>query len=156
MDQTNQTQSSAVPHSAALLAYTGSLPLLVGSILTWFVSEELATNIVQAVTIYAITLLVFFGGVRWGIAVMRPEGPTFLQLLASLAPAVVGFTIIFLPSTLWQLLALTLVMPILLWDDLRATRKGSGAPEWYLGVRAPLTAFVVISLLIAIAQLILG
>ena len=145
--------SAALPHSAALLAYTGSLPLLVGSILTWFVSPDLADSIVQGVTIYAITMLVFFGGVRWGIAVMRPEGPSFMQLLASLAPSVIGFCVIFLPQTLWQIAALSLVMPILLWDDLRATRQGSGAPAWYLGVRAPLTVFVVLSLLITAASI---
>ena len=49
-----------------------------------------------------------------------------------------------------------IALPILLWDDLRATRRGSGAPDWYLGVRTPLTILMTFSFVIAFAQTMLG
>ena len=98
-------------------------------------------------------LIAYFGGVRWGVAVMRPTGPTFAGLLGAVIPLLVSLPVFFLESPKLRFLIIIAALPILLWDDLRATRRGSGAPDWYLGVRAPLTILMTISFLIAFAQL---
>ena len=96
-------------------------------------------------------MLAFFGGVRWGVAVMRPEGPTFLNLLGGALPLAAAMPV-FAP---WDVRAKFVyvagVLFLMLMDDLRATRAGSGAPGWYLGVRAPLTVLMVMAYAVALA-----
>ena len=43
------------------------------------------------------------------------------------------------------------VVALLLIDDLQATRRGSGAPAWYLSVRLPLTVLIEVAYLTALA-----
>ena len=95
--------------------------------------------------IYGGVMIAFFGGIRWGVAVMRKSGPSFASLLGAVAPLFVALPIFLLenPSTRFAIIVVTL--PVLLWDDLRATRRGSGAPDWYLGVRTPLTILMTAS-----------
>jgi hypothetical protein len=136
--------------AAAAVAYAGALPLLIGAILAWARPDDLGPRIVELMALYGITLLAFFGGVRWGVAVMARQGPTFRQLAGSVVPLVLGFGLLLVDDLLARLVTLAVVMPLLLWDDLRATRRGSGAPGWYLSVRLPLTAMMELSILAAL------
>lgn len=134
---------SGLTSAAAAVAYAGSLPLLAGAILAWARPTEFGPTIVSWISLYGVALLAFFGGVRWGVAVMTARGPTFLQLAGSVVPLVLSVLIFALsPNVTTTLTVLVIVIPLLLLDDLRATRRGSGAPAWYLGVRVPLTVMM--------------
>lgn len=82
---------------------------------------------------------------------MKPAGLTPRALLGAVASRVAAAPL-FLPGA-WTLkvLAIMGVMMILLADDLVATRRGDGAPAWYLGVRIPLTVLIEIAFAVALA-----
>ena len=134
-------QSSGLTQAAAALAYAGALPLISGAVVAW-ARPDLAGPLLRFMTIYGGVLLVFFGGVRWGIAVMRRGGPGFGHLLGAVLPALLGLPVILTDNVPTGLGALVVLLPLLLVSDLRATRAGSGAPAWYLGVRVPLTVMM--------------
>ena len=139
--------------AAAALAYLSAAPLLAASLVV--VAGPAGAGAVAAALmgLYGPALIVFFGGVRWGVAVMKPEGPTFRSLLGAALPLLVGLPL-FLPfeTTVKFLLIMGLTV-LLLIDDLRATRRGVGAPAWYLGVRTPLTVLINVAFLVALAGL---
>lgn len=140
-----------LPNSAAALAYAGALPLIVSALLI-VVNPDLYGSAARTfMIVYGGGLIVFFGGVRWGVAVMKPGGPTFMSLLGGALPLVAALPL-FYPGEIWLKFVLILAaLPVLLIDDLKATRRGSGAPDWYLGVRAPLTVLMGFSYLVALA-----
>ncbi len=154
---TNQTApqaelSQGLPQSAAVLAYAGALPLIVAALVVWLRPGETAASITNFMLLYGGVLIAFFGGVRWGIAVMRTGGPTFTSLLGGVVPLVIALPIFFLDDARARFLIILIALPLLLWDDLRATRRGSGAPDWYLGVRTPLTILMGVSFIVAFIQ----
>ncbi|MEM8986192.1 MAG: DUF3429 domain-containing protein [Pseudomonadota bacterium] len=144
-----------LPQSAALLAYAGALPLLILAIIGWTVAPGLADGITAFTIAYAIALLAFFGGVRWGVAVMRADGPSFAQLIGAVMPVFMAAPLMFVAGPVTQLALLSVIFPALLIDDLRTTRKGVGAPTWYLGVRTPLTIVLELALLATLARLLM-
>jgi len=87
---------------------------------------------------------------------MRPEGPTFRHLLGGVIPVLMALPIFFLDDITVKIGLIIIVLPILLIDDLGATRRGSGAPDWYLGVRTPLTVLMELSYLFAFAAYLSG
>ena len=136
--------------ASAMLAYPGALPLILAALIAW-VRPDLKPTALSVMVFYGATLLVFFGGVRWGIAVMREDGASFGHLLAAIVPALLALPVIAAPSPGASLAALAVILPLLLLSDLRATRVGSGAPDWYLGVRVPLTISMEIAVLAGLA-----
>lgn len=135
--------------AAQLLAYLAAAPLI-GAALFIVQQNGQAIAAAQFMALYGAALIVFFGGVRWGVAVMRPEGPTMRALLGAAAPLLAALPL-FLPWTLQLKFAVVMVLvAVLLIDDLNATRRGSGAPAWYLAVRLPLTVLIEIAFVIAI------
>ena len=148
--------TTGLPQSAAVLAYAGALPMIIAALLTWLRPSDLGANATSFMLIYGGVLIAFFGGVRWGIAVMRPTGPTFAGLLGGVVPLLIALPVFFLANPNLRFLIIITALPILLWDDLRATRRGSGAPDWYLGVRTPLTILMTLSFAIAYAQLLIA
>lgn len=149
-------QMQGLPQPAAVLAYAGSLPLIISALLVWLRPDDLGANTTTFMLIYGGALIAFFGGVRWGIAVMRSGGPSFASLLGGVIPLVIAMPIFFLDDVRMRFLIIIIALPILLWDDLRATKRGSGAPDWYLGVRTPLTILMMVSFVIAFLQTLTG
>ena len=146
-----QAAAQGLPHSAAVLAYAGALPPILAAMLAVFRGDDFGPAALQFMTIYGGALVVFFGGVRWGVAVMTPEGPTFRHLLGGAMPFLIAMPIFVIDSMVTRLALILLILPVLLLDDLRATKAGSGAPDWYLGVRTPLTILVESAFLAAFA-----
>jgi len=145
-----------LPQAAAVLAYAGSLPLIIAALLVVLRSGDLGAQAVSFMLVYGGALIAFFGGVRWGVAVMRPGGPSFASLIGGAAPLLISLPIFFLDDDRVRFLIVIVALPLLLWDDLRATRRGSGAPDWYLGVRTPLTILMTASFLFAFIQTLTG
>ena len=138
--------------AAQLLAYLAAAPL-VAAALYIVGAEGGAQAAASMMALYGAALIVFFGGVRWGVAVMRPEGPSMRSLLGAGLPLVAALPL-FLPWALqWKFIAIMALTAALLIDDLNATRRGSGAPEWYLAVRLPLTVLIEVAFLVAMAGL---
>ncbi len=155
--QSAQGQSeTGLPQAAALLTYAGSLPAIIAAIFLWLRPEDFGAEAKTFLLLYGGALLTFFGGVRWGIAVMRPGGPTYMNLLGGIWPMLVAMPVFFLEDNRIRFLIIVLALPVLLWDDLRETRSGSGAPQWYLGVRAPLTVIMEIAFILAALKTLLG
>jgi hypothetical protein len=149
----HETGIQGIPQSAAVLAYAGALPLIVSALLVVVRPETYGEPAQSFMIAYGGMLIVFFGGVRWGVAVMRPAGPTFASLVGGVLPLLAALPIFLLGGDKWKFAFIIAMLPILLFDDLKATRRGSGAPDWYLGVRAPLTILMEFSFLVAFAQI---
>lgn len=148
--------SQGLPQSAAVLAYAGALPLIIAALLVWLRPADLGPDATVFMLIYGGALIAFFGGVRWGVAIMRPGGPSFASLLGGVIPLLISLPVFFLDDARARFLIIIAALPLLLWDDLRATRRGSGAPDWYLGVRTPLTILMIASFAIAFLQTLTG
>jgi hypothetical protein len=145
-----------IPQSAAVLAYAGALPVIVAALLIVVRPEIYGGAAAAFMIVYGGALIAFFGGVRWGVAVMRAAGPNFRSLLGGAIPLAASLPIFFPGDERLKFLFILVALPVLLVDDLRATKRGSGAPDWYLGVRTPLTILMEFSYLVAFAGLVRG
>ncbi|WP_306251114.1 DUF3429 domain-containing protein [Parvularcula sp. IMCC14364] len=134
--------NNGLTQAAAAIAYAGALPLIIGAILVWARPMDIGPHLIDLIILCGGALLAFFGGIRWGIAVMHSTGPTFTNLFGGIMPLLISFPIFLMENDLVRLLIIVVALPLLLFDDLRATRRGSGAPDWYLGVRLPLTVMM--------------
>jgi len=147
-----KTRSAAVPDTgvAQLLAYLAAAPLVAASL--GIVGGGGGADVApQFMAVYGAALIVFFGGVRWGVAVMKDGGPTLRALFGACLPLIAAMPLLLpLGGIEWKFFAIMALMAALLVDDLYATRRGSGAPHWYLAVRLPLTVLIEIAYLIAI------
>jgi len=155
-ESTTDQFTTGLTNAAGVLAYAGALPLMASAFLILLRDGEFAAAALNFMAVYGGVLLAFFGGVRWGVAVMRPEGPTFRHLLGGVIPVLMALPIFFLGDITVKIGLIIIVLPILLIDDLGATRRGSGAPDWYLGVRTPLTVLMELSYLFAFAAYLSG
>ncbi|MFC2952842.1 DUF3429 domain-containing protein [Marinicaulis aureus] len=135
--------------AAQLLAYLASAPLISAALII-VAGGENAVFAAQFMSLYGAAMIVFFGGVRWGVAVMKEGGPTMRALLGAALPLLAALPL-FVPvaGVYWKFAAIMIVTALLLIDDLNATRRGSGAPHWYLAVRLPLTVLIELAFLIA-------
>ncbi|MFZ5617970.1 MAG: DUF3429 domain-containing protein [Pseudomonadota bacterium] len=152
---TAHQQITPLTGAASFLAYLGAAPLIAAA-LTMIV-DSASGGVAQAfLVLYGAALLIFFGGVRWGVAVMKPNGPTMRSLVGAAAPMLAALPL-FAPfdanmgDAAFKMAIIMALMIILLVDDLRATRRGDGAPAWYLGVRVPLTVLIEVAFLVALA-----
>jgi hypothetical protein len=146
-----QPARAAVPMTAAasFLAYLGAAPLIAAALVTIAAPESAAAE--GFLVLYGAALLIFFGGVRWGVAVMKPEGPTMRALIGAALPMLAALPLFTPGAAPVKMLAVMALMLVLLVDDLGATRRGDGAPQWYLGVRVPLTVLIEVAFLVALA-----
>ncbi len=155
--EANGTGAAAgLSQAAAAVAYAGALPLIIGAILVWARPMDLGPKLVELIILYGGLLLAFFGGIRWGVAVMHPGGPTFGNLFGGLIPLFLAVPIFLMENEVLRLAIIVIALPLLLIDDLRATRRGSGAPDWYLGVRLPLTIMMELALVGTLAHMLMG
>ena len=135
---------------AQLLAYLAAFPLIAAALV--IVSVEGGAPFVAAtfMSLYGAALIVFFGGVRWGVAVMKPEGPTLAALFGAGLPMLAALPLFTPIALVYKFPAIMVIVALLLFDDLQATRRGSGAPEWYLAVRLPLTVLIELAFIVAL------
>ncbi len=136
--------------AASFLAYLGAAPLLAAA-LTMIADPLNAAKAEAFLVLYGAALLIFFGGVRWGVAVMKPQGPTTRALIGAALPMLAALPLFAPGGAQMKMIAIMVLIIVLLVDDLQATRRGDGAPAWYLGVRAPLTVLIEVAFLVALA-----
>lgn len=137
--------------AAQILAYLAATPLIAASLVVVAVGDRDGLIAAHAMTLYGAALIVFFGGVRWGIAIMKEGGPTLRALLGAGLPLAAAMPLLApLGGVQWKFAAIMTLVALLLFDDLKATRRGSGAPHWYLAVRLPLTVLIELAFVVAI------
>jgi Protein of unknown function (DUF3429) len=101
-----------------------------------------------ALTIYAIAILSFLGGVRWGIALgAEDQAKAARDYVLAVIPALIGWASFGLeePAELWTLCAAYVALGLL--DYGLACR--TIAPEWYGRMRLALSAIAALALGIA-------
>ncbi|MFP3944116.1 MAG: DUF3429 domain-containing protein [Alphaproteobacteria bacterium] len=151
-----------IPQSAAALGYAGAIPFIVASLLSWFPDPLVSEAAIVMLIGFSVVILSFMGGVRWGIATSLESGPTFPQLTIAIVPAAVSWIAMILGSDMVglgenaaavQLVLMIVAFILLLLSDLQITRAGE-APDWYPGLRIPLTLLVEASLIGALVKVI--
>lgn len=137
--------------AAQILAYLAAAPLIIAALFIVAGDGRAAFYAAYLMSVYGAALIVFFGGVRWGVAVMKTGGPTMQLLCGAGLPLLAAIPLLLpLGDVTWKFPAIMGVVALLLLDDLNATRRGSGAPSWYLFVRLPLTVLIELAFVIAI------
>ncbi|MEO1136380.1 MAG: DUF3429 domain-containing protein [Pseudomonadota bacterium] len=137
--------------AAQLLAYLAAAPLIIASLFIVADDGRPAFYAAYLMSVYGAALIVFFGGVRWGVAVMKAGGPTMRSLFGAGLPLFAAIPLLLpLGGIAWKFPTIMGLVGLLLLDDLSATRRGSGAPSWYLSVRLPLTVLIELAFIIAI------
>jgi len=127
---------------AALLTVAGLLPFFAGALnIHGFVSDWALLGLGDGKALlltYGKVILAFMSGVLWGFA-MRADAPLFLAL--SVLPALHA---VFLVGD--NLLILALGFAGILLFDAAAMRAGQ-APDWWMGLRIPVSVTVIILLI---------
>lgn len=151
-----------IPQAAAALGYAGAIPFIVAALLSWFPDPFVSETAVVMLIGFSVVILSFMGGVRWGIATSLESGPTFPQLTISIVPAAVSWIALVLGSHIAglgsdasavQLGLMIVAFILLLLSDLQITRAGE-APDWYPGLRIPLTLLVEAALIGALVKVV--
>lgn len=145
----NGRQTAPLTGAASFLAYLGAAPLLAAALV--LIADPFEAAAEAFLVLYGAALLIFFGGVRWGVAVMKPAGPTTRALIGAGLPMFAALPLFAPGDANLKMIAIMGLMLVLLIDDLNATRRGDGAPAWYLGVRIPLTVLIEVAFLVALA-----
>lgn len=134
------------PIPPVVLAYglAGLIPFLLAPLVSIaFANYADAAAAIQMM--YAVMILSFLGGARWGQAVQQPT-PDTLTVSLAMVPTLFGLGIVV--ANLWlgfrgQLVLLAAALLLhWLWDT-----RSSGLPPWYPRLRAILTAGAVTGLL---------
>ena len=137
-----------VPQAAAWLGGLGLLPFVFGGALVAYGDASWAYDTLRY---YAAAILSFMGGVQWGLvmkdAESGSESTVLWRLSMSVAPALTAWLALLL-SPPFDLILVAAAFGLLLLSDLSAVRQG-WAPSWYPRLRFPLTAAVLVALLLA-------
>jgi hypothetical protein len=140
------------PFVPLALGVAGLIPLVALSLATRFdlnlplIGEADASR--TALTVYAIAILSFLGGVRWGVAIgYEDQGKAGRDYALAVIPALIGWAAFGLdePRELWTLCAAFIALGLL--DYGLACR--TVAPEWYGRLRLGLTAIAALALALA-------
>lgn len=150
--------ASKPPFLAVALGYLGLLPFIGGALSIWVLPLGWRVFVLSALLDYSAVILAFMGAIHWGLAMRAedsdPRAP--LQLGLSVIPPLLGWLAIASGMPLLLALPLMLVGFVGLYlADLHAVRLGL-APQWYPALRMPLTAIVVLCLLVAWSSLLLA
>ena len=141
-----------MPPVTLWLGLAGLIPFVVlaGALVLWLTLPVFGGPgaIRQALVLYALAILSFLGGIRWGIAMNYADQPIALRdFVLSVVPALVGWAaVLFAPgAALWLLTGAFVVLG--LYDYGLACR--TVAPEWYGRLRLGLSAAVSATLAVA-------
>ena len=131
-----------IPTAALVLGLAGLIPFAACAVAAHAVPAGQQAGALQALAGYGAVILSFLGGVRWGLVIRMPaEGAVFPHLLLSVAPSILCWAALLLPTRAGlALLAVGFIVMLVL--DWRTTL----APAWYRRLRLPLSAGAVLAL----------
>jgi hypothetical protein len=143
-----------VPAPARILGFSGLIPFWAAA-LAPFVLPDAAGFFLAVQTGYAAVILAFMGAVHWGLQMASGRADTAWERYGgSVVPPLLGWVALLLPP-LPGLLLFAASFAGLYAFDLREVRAGR-APDWYPALRLPLTALVVLALLVTAARVAAG
>ena len=139
-----------VPRPALLLGFGGLLPFYGCAFALWNGDAQAAA--VGVLLNYAAVILAFLGAVHWGRALSGPSPQGFAVLGWGVVPALLGW----LASTWMEPVPAIILLIVGFWAafvvDLRAAAEGR-FPAWYLALRRPLSALVILALALSLTAL---
>ena len=137
-----------IPPAALWLGASGAIPFIGLALAAHLLEPSLASRATFALLAYGAVILSFLGGVQWGFA--APDSQDLpRRLLMSVVPSLVGWAALFLTGQAGFLL-LIIAFALVLLIDWQA-HKQSKSPPWYILLRVPLTATVILCLIIGAA-----
>lgn len=143
--------AKGTPVLAQWLGYAGLVPFIAGAIELWVLPESMIPFIEKALLTYSAVILSFMGAVHWGLAMRSHRDIVNMQLGLSVIPALLAWVALLLPPVIaYPIFILSFI--VLFFFDLQAV-KAHMAPGWYPSLRLPLTIGVVLSLVVAYANL---
>lgn len=139
-----------VPRPALWLGFGGVLPFYGCVFALW--NGEASAAATAVLLNYAAVILAFLGAVHWGRALAGPPPQGFSALGWSVVPALLGW----LASTWMEPVPALILLIVGFWAafvvDMRAAAEGR-FPPWYLALRRPLSALVVLALALSLTAL---
>lgn len=136
-------QASATPRVVLIYGLLGLIPFLAPPLMGLWVPVHAGMFAVVSLA-YGALILSFLGGVRWGLAVARPD-PGFGTITLSMLPTLLALVLLLLPgiAPARQLIALAMLLTLhFVWDA-----GSKGLPAWYPRLRGLLTLGAVAALL---------
>jgi hypothetical protein len=142
-----------VPPAAKWLGTIGGIPFVLLALLSTILDVSLREWAHFALAAYGAVILSFLGGIHWGLAIAtanpgQSNGSTFVRLSISVIPSLVGWCALLISGPLGLTLMASAFIGLLLFDWYSSQK--AQVPAWYLKLRWPLTAAVVVSLTFAV------
>ena len=143
-------RKDAIPQSVVLLGYGGASPFVTLAILSILFQERF---FIEALMVYAAVILSFLGGIYWGAAMNNLSQNQFTaslktNLSISVTPALVAWGTLLIKNLTVATILLSVGFLAQLIVDIVATKNGY-FPYWYNALRIPLTAIVLLCLIVA-------
>jgi hypothetical protein len=136
-----------LPQNARLAGYLGLIPFAALAAATVVASPAQSEQAARALVAYAAIIATFVGAIHWGLAAGRQERPPNWQYLWSVAPSLIAWPCLFLPSRA-ALLVIAILLSVCLLVDARATHAGA-FPANMMKLRYRLTGIAVTGLIVA-------
>ena len=135
-----------IPKVIKIISSLGILPFLLGAIATFklsFITPDLITFLHNISILYGALILSFLGGCLFSFECLNQSGPNILRSWAAILP------------TLWALIALQInnfsasilaIGFLIVYEFDRRAKSARIVPDWWLSLRLPLTAVVILFL----------
>lgn len=143
----------SVPVVPKYLGYAGLIPFLGLSAGLWFIPRQYESSISLALLAYGAVILSFMGAIHWGVAIKLENTLQNKQLGWSVVPALIGWVALLIPVIYGYSLLIIAFVTLCMVDSYMTRQKTM--PQWYPGLRVPLTAVVVLSLISAQVAIVL-
>jgi len=144
-----------LPRLAAQLGYAGLIPFVAGAAVAWLPGLMPISIDHWPLLAYGAVILTFMGAIHWGLAMHSGEmtpGTRNQLLLSSVPPLIAWIALALPPIAGYPVLGMGFLL--MLFGDVKAVAYGQ-APEWYPGLRGPLTFVALISLAVGWAGTVL-
>lgn len=143
------TTETKVPPAALSLGFSGALPFIAGALAALPILADYRGFGLRLLLEYGAIILSFMGGVHWGVAMLRND-PDKTQLYVSVLPALLALPAALIGGVAGLLLLAAGFLSLLVYDE--GESRARRLPAWYPKLRRPLTAIVILSLLIGAAS----
>jgi hypothetical protein len=137
-----------IPITIKIIATLGLLPFFLGAIATFKISIldfDTKVLLIKLSTLYAGLILSFLGGCLFGFESISGKNPNTRRLWLSIIPSIWSLVALQIPHFSASILALGFL--VVFEFDRKSSLAGT-VPGWWLSLRLPLTAIVILNLTI--------
>ena len=134
------------PKAVKIISTLGVLPFVFGVVGTFqlpFIKASFNQMMLDLSILYAALILSFLGGCLFGFESLKNENLNKLSLWISVLPTFWALIAIQIPTFSASILAIGF---LLVYEIDRRSHLGGAAPKWWLSLRFPLTASVILLL----------